>query len=132
MPGFARPLWQALRAWWRIVHLGAVIVVLALSPSSWQPPWRGAIARQVWLGSAPVLLGFALISTVLSVVIMRIVLVTAQSYGLSQYALEMVVRVLVLELIPLTAALFVALRVSLPLAVELAELRGTDALAALR
>jgi phospholipid/cholesterol/gamma-HCH transport system permease protein len=38
------------------------------------------------------------------------VLVTAQSYGLSRYALEMVVRVLVLELIPLSAALFAALR----------------------
>jgi phospholipid/cholesterol/gamma-HCH transport system permease protein len=36
--------------------------------------------------------------------------VTALNYGLSQYALQMVVRVLVLELIPLSAALFVALR----------------------
>jgi phospholipid/cholesterol/gamma-HCH transport system permease protein len=116
---------QALLAWWRMLHLGAVLVVLAASPSSWRQPWRGVIAREVWLGSAPLLLGFGLISTLLSVVIMRIVLVTAQSYGLSQYALEMVVRVLVLELIPLTAALFVALRVSLPVAVELAELRGT-------
>lgn len=129
---FARSALRALRSWWQIVHLGAMIVVLAASPSSWRQPWRGAIARQVWLGSAPVLLGFAIISTVLSVVIMRIVLVTAQSYGLSQYALEMVVRVLVLELIPLTAALFIALRVSLPGAVELAELRSDDTLAALR
>jgi phospholipid/cholesterol/gamma-HCH transport system permease protein len=38
------------------------------------------------------------------------VLVTAQSYGLSRYALEMVVRVLVLELLPLSAAMFAALR----------------------
>ena len=36
--------------------------------------------------------------------------VTAISYGLSQYALQMMVRVLVLELIPLSAAMFVALR----------------------
>lgn len=115
---------QALLAWWRILQLGAVLVVLAASPSSWRHPWRGVIAREVWLGSAPLLLGFGLISTLLSVVIIRIVLVTAHSYGLSQYALEMVVRVLVLELIPLTAALFVALRVSLPVAVELAELRA--------
>ncbi len=42
--------------------------------------------------------------------LIRIVVVTAISYGLSQYALQMVVRVLVLELIPLSAALFVALR----------------------
>ncbi|MET0856369.1 MAG: ABC transporter permease, partial [Telluria sp.] len=37
----------------------------------------------------------------------------ALSYGLSDFALEMVVRVLVLELIPLSAALFVALRAGL-------------------
>jgi phospholipid/cholesterol/gamma-HCH transport system permease protein len=123
---------RVLRSWWHIVHLGALIVALALSPSSWRRPWRSAIARHVWLGCGPVLLSFGLMSTVLSVVIMRIVLVTAQTYGLSQYALEMVVRVLVLELIPLTAALFVALRVSLPAAVELAELRNDDALAAMR
>jgi phospholipid/cholesterol/gamma-HCH transport system permease protein len=43
-----------------------------------------------------------------SLVVIHIVVVTAASYGLSQYALEMVVRVLVLELIPLVAALFVA------------------------
>jgi phospholipid/cholesterol/gamma-HCH transport system permease protein len=46
-------------------------------------------------------------------VVIRIVLVTAQSYGLSNYALEMVVRVLVLELLPLSAALFAALRASM-------------------
>jgi phospholipid/cholesterol/gamma-HCH transport system permease protein len=56
-------------------------------------------------------------------VITRIVVVTAYSYGLSQYALEMVIRVLVLELIPLTAALFVALRCTIPNGAALAEMR---------
>lgn len=50
------------------------------------------------------------LGTLVSLVLIRIVLVTALSYGLSSYALEMMVRVLVLELIPLSAALFVALR----------------------
>jgi phospholipid/cholesterol/gamma-HCH transport system permease protein len=61
------------------------------------------------------------------------VVVTAISYGLSRYALEMVIRVLVLELIPLTAALFVALRCTIPNGAALAEMRRTgqfDALAA--
>lgn len=52
-------------------------------------------------------------STLLSLVLIRVVVVTALSYGLSQYALQMVVRVLVLELIPLSAAMFVALRAGL-------------------
>jgi phospholipid/cholesterol/gamma-HCH transport system permease protein len=65
--------------------------------------------------------------------VIRIVLVTSQSYGLTQYALEMVVRVLVLELIPLAAAMFAALRCTIPLSAEVAALRsggGWDALAA--
>jgi phospholipid/cholesterol/gamma-HCH transport system permease protein len=80
----------------------------------------------------PLALWFSVVSALLSVVIIRIVLVTAQSYGLSQYALEMVVRVLVLELIPLIAAMSVALRVTLPAADELAVLRQSGALEALR
>ena len=42
---------------------------------------------------------------------------------LSRYALEMVIRVLVLELIPLTAALFVAMRCTIPNGTQLALLR---------
>jgi phospholipid/cholesterol/gamma-HCH transport system permease protein len=72
----------------------------------------------------------------ISLVIIRIVVVTSASYGLSRYALEMVVRVLVLELVPLTAALFVALRTTLPAGVEFAQQRlaghAPDARAALR
>ena len=48
---------------------------------------------------------------------------TSSNYGLSQYALEMVVRVLVVELIPLTAALFVALRCTIPSGAALVEMR---------
>ena len=54
----------------------------------------------------------------------RFVVVTALSYGLSKYALEMVVRVLVLELIPLTSAIFVALRCAIPNAAEVYDLRA--------
>lgn len=120
------------KAWWHIVNLGAMVATLVLSPSTWRQPWRGPIAAQVWRSSAPLLLGFALMITLVSLVVMRIVLVTALSYGLSQYALQMLVRVLVLELIPLTAALFVAVRVSLPAAVELARMREQDVLVAAR
>ena len=62
-----------------------------------------------------------MLAALLGLVLIRIVVVTAHSYGLSQYALEMVVRVLVLELLPLLAALFVALRCSLPMADEVAH-----------
>jgi len=113
-----------LAGWWRVVHLGALLLVLALSPSTYAAAQRRALAGHVYAGTAPALLSFTVLSTLISLVLIRIVLVTALSYGLSQYALEMVVRVLVLELIPLTAALFAALRCTIPMATELAGLRA--------
>ncbi|AEG94572.1 candidate membrane protein [Ramlibacter tataouinensis TTB310] len=113
-----------LAGWGRIVWLGAVLLVLALSPSSYgRPRMRAALARHLYLDTAPILLGFTLLCALLTLVITRIVVVTAASYGLSQYALEMVIRVLVLELIPLTAALFVALRCTIPNGAALADMR---------
>ena len=113
-----------LASWWRIVHLGALLLALALSPGSYGAENRNALVRHVYLGTAPAVLPFTVLTTLISLVLIRIVLVTAVSYGLSQYALEMVVRVLVLELIPLTAALFAALRCTIPNATEIAMLRA--------
>lgn len=109
--------------WGRIVWLGAVLLALALSSSTWQPAMRRATARHLVQDTAPILGGFTILCALLTLVITRIVVVTARSYGLSQYALEMVIRVLVLELIPLTAALFVALRCTIPNGAALASLR---------
>ncbi len=110
--------------WWRIVQLGVVILALALSPSTYSRANRSALLRQVYFSTGPNLLGFTVLSALLSLVLIRIVLVTALSYGLSQYALQMVVRVLVLELIPLVTALFVALRCTIPYGAEIAAMRS--------
>ena len=110
--GKAVRLW--FREWGLLAHLGAVMLVLALSPSSYSGEGRAALSRHIYLNTAPILLGFSVLCALVTVVLTRIVLVTAQSYGLSQYALQVVIRVLVLELIPLTAALFVALRCTIP------------------
>lgn len=110
--------------WWHVVKVGALILVLALSPSTYTRANRAALARHVVLGTAPILPWFALLSALTSLVLIRIVIVTALSYGLSQYALEMMVRVLVLELIPLTAALFVALRTTVPSGAELVRMHA--------
>lgn len=115
-------------SWWQLLHFTVLVATLALSPSSYNRRARPILAREIVLGSAPHLLWFSLMTTFISLVIIRIVVVTSASYGLSRYALEMVVRVLVLELIPLTVALFVALRNTLPAGVAfaqaLAEVRG--------
>lgn len=109
--------------WGRIIWFGAVLLALALSPSTWRPTVRQALMRHVVMDTLPILAGFTALCALLTLIITRIVVVTASSYGLSRYALEMVIRVLVLELIPLTAALFVALRCTIPNGAALATLR---------
>jgi phospholipid/cholesterol/gamma-HCH transport system permease protein len=112
-----------LTGWWQIVFFGAALLVLALSPSSYTRETRGALMRHLYVDTAPILGWFTGLCALLTLVITRIVVVTALSYGLSRYALEMVIRVLVLELIPLTAALFVALRCTIPNGAALAAMR---------
>ena len=124
--------WRWVLGWWRIVHFGAVIGVMALAPGSYSRPQRRAIARHMVLDTAPVLVWFTLLSSLICMVIARIVVATALSYGLTQYALEMLVRVLVIELIPLTAALFVAVRCTIPHGAEIAVLRQRGVLQAQR
>jgi phospholipid/cholesterol/gamma-HCH transport system permease protein len=102
-------------AWWHVLLLGAQIVVLAFMPSSYRHgAQRAAVLRNLYLATAPLLTGFLVLSALVSVVLIRIVVATALSYGLTQYALEVLVRTLVLELIPLYAALFVAVRYAMP------------------
>ncbi|MFJ2986770.1 MlaE family ABC transporter permease [Collimonas sp. NPDC087041] len=104
---------RTAKSWWLMLHLAAVALVMGFSPSTYHRANRSATYRYIYTGTWQILPWFTLLCTLLSLVLIRIVIVTALSYGLSRYALEMVVRVLVLELIPLSAALFVALRAGL-------------------
>ena len=124
LPALGQAALAWLASWWQVLHLGAVLMVLALSPALWrQRVQRQALATQLYAASGPILVGYCVVSALLSLVVIRIVVVTSLSYGLSQYALEMVVRVLVLELIPLTAALFAALRSAIPNGAEVLRMR---------
>lgn len=127
----AQVVWGWALAWWRTVYLGAVVLVLVVSPSSYGRLSRKLLARRIYVETTPILIGFTVLAALLSLVITRIVVVTALSYGLSRYALEMVIRVLVLELIPLTAAMFVAMRCAIPSGTQLADMRRSGRLVAL-
>ncbi|MEO7392653.1 MAG: ABC transporter permease [Ramlibacter sp.] len=121
-----------LAGWARILFFGASLIVLALTPASYGRETRERLMRHLYLDTAPILGWFTVLCALMTLVITRIVVVTALSYGLSRYALEMVIRVLVLELIPLTAALFVALRCTIPNGAALAEMRRNGTFDALR
>ena len=112
----ARASWDA---WWHTLFVGAQILVLALSPASYRAgTHRQAVLSSLYRATAPLLTWFMVLSALVSLVLIRIVVATAYSYGLSQYALEVLVRTLVLELIPLYVALFVAARYAMPGAQE--------------
>lgn len=133
LPALRRLCRQALvwlGSWWQIVLFGVAMLALALSPSTYDRAGRSAIAHQIVRGTVPNLMWFTVLSALISVVLIRIVVVTALSYGLSRFAIEMVVRVLVLELIPLTVAMFVALRRTLPDSAELEHMRAQGYLGA--
>ncbi len=117
--------------WWRLLDFGSQMLVLALSPSSYRRSQRRVMFRQLHAATAPLLPAFVLIASVVSLVIIRIVVATAASYGLSRYALDVLVRTLVLELLPLLVALFVALRYTLPGAETVAALRSQGRLRAI-
>ena len=109
----SRAFKRGAASWWHMVHFGAIVLVMALSPSTYNRANRAATSQYIYTSTWQVLPWFTVLAALLSLVLIRIVVVTALNYGLSQYALQMVVRVLVLELIPLSAALFVALHAGL-------------------
>ena len=96
--------------WWQALRFAALALATALSPDAYDRAMRAATARQIVLSAWPALPGFLAACAVFSFVLVRIVVDTAHAYGLSAYALELAVRVLVIEVIPLLAALSVALR----------------------
>lgn len=119
------------QGWWQIVFVGAQILVLAVSPSSYHKAQRIVMARYLYAATATQLPGFAALAALISLIMIRIVVATTLSYGLSQYALELLVRTLVLELLPLSVALFVAVRFTMPQGQLVRDMRQSGALDAL-
>ena len=128
---WARGLLRWGTGWWMVLHFGAQMLVVLLSPSSYRRGQRCVIYRNLYAATAPFLPGFTVISALVSLVIIRIVVATASSYGLSRYALDVLVRALVIELLPLLVALFVALRYTMPGGEEVAALRAQGQLLAM-
>jgi phospholipid/cholesterol/gamma-HCH transport system permease protein len=122
--------WMA--SWWRVFHFGAKALVMAASPSAYDRTTSNLMARQIYFTAWQILPGFMLVSALLSYMVIRIVILAAVSYGLEDYALNIVVRVLMLELIPMFVALFVALRSGAAINTEVVLMHIRGDLAALQ
>ncbi|MET0267354.1 MAG: ABC transporter permease [Duganella sp.] len=116
-----------LHGWWRLLNFSILMLTVAVMPATYRRANRRILAHHLVRDTVPNLVWFGVLSALVSLVLIRIVVVTSQSYGLTRYALDLVVRVLTLELIPLTAAAFVALRTTLPAGLEFAQRRKAGA-----
>ncbi|MDO9225778.1 MAG: ABC transporter permease [Pseudomonadota bacterium] len=120
-----------LRVWRATLSLTGEVVVAALSPAVYNSATRTVVMKQIYFTAVQILVPFTLFAAILSFVLIQIVVGTAAKYGLSEYALEMVVRLLVLEVLPLVTALFVALRSGSAINTEVALMRINNELEAL-
>lgn len=99
-----------LRSWKAVVRFSAVAIVESLSPASYNSATRSVVFKQIYFTAWQILPRFSLFSALFSYVLIQIVVDTARNFGLAGYALEGTIRMLVLEILPLMTALFVALR----------------------
>jgi len=120
-----------LQAASRVLHLTATALAGAMSVSTYNRATREVVQKQIYFTAWQILPGFAAFVALLSVVIIQIVGETARDFGLYAYALEIVIRVLVLEILPLTTALFVALRSGAAINTEVALMKIHNELEAL-
>ncbi len=106
----------------------AEALAAALSPSTYTAPVRALAARQLCAAAWDVLPGFVAACAVLGLLLIRIIDSTARDFGLAAHSLDLYVRLLVLELLPMLVALFVAVRSGAALGTEVALLRVSGAL----
>jgi phospholipid/cholesterol/gamma-HCH transport system permease protein len=116
------------RAWARAALFGAAAAAAALSLSAYTRRTRALAMRQIYFNAWHVLPGFTLFVALLSLVVIQITISLARGYGLAQFALELVFRAVVLELVPLLTAFYVALRSGAAIVTEVAMMRVSGAL----
>lgn len=94
-----------------------------LHPSTWNRATYDVVLKQVYFTAVqilPLFLGFALL---ISWLIVNIILNTARQYDLTEFATEMAIRVLILELLPFLTVLLIALRSGSAINTEVALMR---------
>src|SRR5512139_2898542 len=105
--------------------------LLLLDRTTWNRATFDVVIKQVYFTAVQILhvfLGYAL---VISWLILTIILSTARDFGLTEFASEMTIRVLVLELLPFLTALFIALRSGSAINTEVALIQVNNELDAL-
>lgn len=111
------------RAWGRAALFASAAAAAALSLSAYTARTRALAMREIYFNAWHVLPGFTLFMALLGWVVVQVTIGLAREYGLAQFALELVFRAVVLELIPLLTAFYVALRSGAAIVTEVAMMR---------
>jgi phospholipid/cholesterol/gamma-HCH transport system permease protein len=120
------------RAWGRAGRFAFAAAAAALSLSAYTARTRAVAMKQVYFGAWQILPGFTLFAALLSLVVIQITITLARGYGLAQFALELVFRAVVMELVPFLTALYVALRSGAAIVTEVALMQMSGELDELR
>ena len=120
------------RGWGIAARFAFAVAVAAVAPSSYTPRMLTIATRQVYFTAWQALAGFTLFSALFTVLTVEITVRAARGFGLEGYALELVFRALVLEMLPLLTALMVALRSGAAISTEVALMRISGQLDAMR
>ena len=126
-----RGLDARIRAWVALVRFGGAAVRDVVSPSTYNSATREVVARQIYFTGWQILPWFTAFIAVLSLVVTQILADAARSLGIFEYALQFALRALVLDIVPLLTALFVALRTGAAMATEVALMRIRNELGAM-
>ena len=105
--------------------------LLLLDRTTWNHATFDVVIKQVYFTAVQILHIFLGYSLVISWLIISIILSTARDFGLTAFASEMTIRVLVLELLPFLTALFIALRSGSAINTEVALMQVNNELDAL-
>lgn len=105
------------------MRFSARALARAVSPATYNGASLEVVQKQIYFTAWEILPGFTAFVALLSFIIIRIVGDTARSFGLYDYALELVLRVLALEVLPLLTAVFVALRTGAAMSTEVALMK---------
>jgi len=115
------------------LNLIAKAIIDALTPSFYKnSAIRSVVAKQIYFTAWQILPQFSLVSGLLSYILVNIVISTTINYGLSEFALELIIRLLVFEIIPIMAVIFVAIRSGAAIGTEVALMKITNELEGLK
>jgi phospholipid/cholesterol/gamma-HCH transport system permease protein len=120
------------RAWGNVARFAFAVAAAAVVPTSYTPRMLTIATRQVYFTAWQALGGFTLFSALFTVLTVTITVQAAWGFGLEGYALQLVFRALVLEMLPLLTALLIALRSGAAISTEVALMRISGELDAMQ